>query len=158
MSGTVWVPGRGNTIMPALPARAFKTFQIVSPTSTHFRPATCAEVECDATVNGWVTTVDETTELGQKQAHYIRKLSGRLFKENRTPTGLTEFTFPAGQPCFRKDDHKVRIGRQELFITRDGDWRGNPLGTRPRQHTRPEHWVEEFQENQQALVDRMERG
>jgi hypothetical protein len=40
-------------------------------------------------------------------------------------------------------------------MVRPGDWRG--LG-RPRTHARPEHWVEEFQENQQWIRDRQEAG
>ena len=45
-------------IEPALPAHAMKTYQIYSPISTHYRPATCAEVQCAAYEHGWRTRVE----------------------------------------------------------------------------------------------------
>lgn len=148
----------GQRLPPAMPAGAYKTFQIVTPLRTHFRPGTCAEVDCPGYLNGFRTRVDERTDLGQSQAHYIRKESGRRFTEDRDDAGLTVFTFEPGQRCFASGDHKVRIDRPELFLTRPGDWRGNPEGGRPYQHTRPEHWTEDFAEHQQKLADRIEKG
>lgn len=142
-------------IQPALPAGAYQTFEISAPRNTHFRRATCAEVECPATVNGWVTVLDETSEQQAAAAYYIRKQSGRHFTEERNATGLTVFTFTAGQPCFDSGKHHVRVERQEHFLVRPGDFRA--LG-RPRQHTRPEFWVEEFAEHQDQLARRIERG
>jgi hypothetical protein len=40
-------------VAPLLPAWAMKTFQVASPRATHFRPASCAEAECDAYLHGW---------------------------------------------------------------------------------------------------------
>lgn len=145
-----------NRIDPALPARAFKTYSVLAPASTHFRRATCEEVECPYAVSGWATVVDEGTELGQRQADYIRRSSGRKFTAERTPEGLTRFVFAANQECF--SEHKVRVDRDEIFLVRGGDFRGDPTGARPRQHVRPEDWVEDFAEHQQALADRIERG
>ena len=87
-----------NRIQPAAPPQAYKTYQIVSPLSTHFRPGTCDEAGCLAHQHGWQTAVDESTDMGQRQAHYIRKLSGRRFTERRTELGLTAFTFE-GRHC-----------------------------------------------------------
>ncbi len=166
-----------------LPAHKRVTYGIRSPFDTHTRPADCDEVDCAGWRNGWVTVVDESTALGAQQAAFIRRtcvrdsvtlrpdvLGGRRRYTETTDThpmqdgtgspagtvqGLTEFRFPPGQPCFR--EHRVPVGRPELYIVRDGDHRGNPTGT-IRTHTRPEHWVEDFAEHQQALHDAHERG
>lgn len=139
-----------------LPASAYKTYAISSPISTHYRPGTCTEVDCQAQARGWSTTVDETTDLGMKQAHYIRKLSGRKFAERREPAGLTVFAFEPGQKCFAT--HQVSLQRPETFYVRGGDYRGNPLGTPAYRHTRAELWVEDFGEHQQKLADELKRG
>lgn len=146
-----------NRAEPAMPVTAYQTYRILSPVSTHFRPATCAEANCGAYLNGWVSTIDEATVLGQQQAHYIRKQSGRGFTEQRLPSGLTEFAFEAGQPCFRSDDHQVRLDRPELYLVQGGDWRGNPTGMR-RQHANARDWIDDFGEHQQNLADLQQKG
>lgn len=143
-------------IQPRLPVQAVKTYQVLTPVHTHFRAATCAEVDCPQHLHGWQTPIDESTELGQQQAWYIRNQSGRRYTENRDLLpGVTVFAFQAGQRCFAQ--HKARLDRPELFLVRDGDWRGNPTGNK-RQHTRPEDWVEDFATNQQQLADQLEKG
>lgn len=130
---------------------AYQTYRISSPRDTLVRAA-CEQVRCAAWRLGWEMKVDESTDLGKRQAAYLRNKSGRTFRERRTEIGLTVFQFEAGQRCFQ--DHKTR---PELFIVRDGDWRENPTG-RTRQHTRPQDWVEDFGEHQQKLVDSQKRG
>jgi hypothetical protein len=147
---------QANRIMPQLPAQAFKTYQIVAPVSTHFRPASCAEVDCPNMAHGWRTVIDESTELGQQQAHYIRRQSKRRVTEDRDETGLTVFVFAAGQECFAQ--HHARLDRPELFLVRGGDWRGDPAGVRPYQHTRSANWVEDFAEHQQRIADQQQKG
>lgn len=148
-----------NRITPNLPASAYRTFQIVSPISTHWRPADCAEFECEQHLRGWKSAIDESTELGQKQAWYIRKQSGRKFTESRDEQpGLTVFTFEAGQTCFSSGQHKVPLGRPEHYLVKGGDWRGNPTGAETRKHTKPEHWVEDMQEGFDKLRSAQERG
>ena len=144
-------------IDPKLPSSSMKTYQIVAPLSTHWRQATCAEAECAAYLNGWRTKVDEGSELGQSQAYFIRKLSGRGITEERDQDGTTVFTFLPGQRCFAPD-HKVRLEREEIFVVRDGDWRGNPRGTSPRIHSNGRNWVDDFSTHQQRLADAAEEG
>lgn len=147
-----------NRLNPGLPSHAYKTYQVVAPLSTHFRPATCQEVECPAMINGWRTVVDESTPLGAKQAHYIRTVSRRSFREDKDlgVSSMTSFVFAPGQLCFAQ--HKLRTGRPEVYLVRDGDHRGNPRGTQPRRHTRAEDWVEDFNEHQGRLADEIEKG
>ena len=52
-------------IPPALPVHQMKSYRIVVPRATHWRPATCAESDCQAYLLGWLTTVDEGTDLGR---------------------------------------------------------------------------------------------
>jgi hypothetical protein len=133
-------------IDPQLPAHAYKTYEIRSPVATHYRKGTCEEAGCLAHRHGWKTTVDERTLLGQRQAHYIRKQSGRKFTEVRNE--LTEFVFEAGQECF--NEHKVSLERPELYVVRGGDWRGNPTGE-VRRHT-SDGWVNDFGEHQERIA------
>ena len=157
MSSTVW-SNDGQRIVPRLGPETFKTYQVVAPLSTHWRRATCEEVQCPHFLHGWSSTIDENTELGMSQAYYIRKESGRSFTEQQLGPRVTRFDFTAGQPCFARDSHKIRLEREELFYVKGGDWRGNPLQTRPRQHTRPEFWLEDFAEHQARIADAIEEG
>lgn len=142
---------------PALPASAMKTYGIVAPKSTHFRPATCEEVDCSAYLNGWKTVIDESTELGQSQAHYIRTESGRRFHRDPVNSdGPVTYLFEAGQRCFAQ--HELRLDRPEVYVVRDGDWRGNPRGTNPLIHKDPQAWIDDFGEHQERLADQLERG
>jgi hypothetical protein len=143
-----------NRVPPNMPVGAYQTYRIASPLATHWRTGTCAEADCEQYENGWQSTIDETTVLGQRQAHYIRRESGRGFTERREGM-LTVFAFTAGQQCFA--EHKVPVGRPELYLVRDGDWRGNPTG-RTRQHSDAQAWIDDFGEHQDTLADQMKKG
>ncbi len=125
-------------------------YKILNPALTHFRPATCEEVDCVAYLNGWKTTVDESADLGAAQADYIRRRSGRRYTEDRTPTGLTEFTFPAGQACFRAGEHKTNIGRAPLFVVDSGD--------RRYRHTSADSWADDLRTHVGGIVDEINKG
>lgn len=146
-----------NRIEPLMPAGAYKTYEIACPIQTHFRSATCAETGCRHHADGWRTVIDESVPLGQAQAYFIRRESGRSFAEHRDENGLTVFTFEAGQRCFRSADHKVSLERPEIYVVRGGDWRANPTGEF-RRHVRPGDWVDDFATHQQMLADEFERG
>lgn len=147
-----------NRLTPALPAHAYKTYQVAAPISTHYRPATCQEFDCQAMIRGWKTVVDTSTELGQRQAHYIRTESRRKFREERNMADqrVVMFCFEPGQICFAS--HQVRTERPEVYLVRDGDWRGNPRGTTPRRHANAQDWLEDFSEHQGRLAEEIERG
>ena len=147
----------GMRILPNLPAADYKTYQILSPLSTHYRTGSCAEAQCGPYLNGWRTVVDEGTDLGRRQAHYVRLESGRGYSEARGEDGLTVFTFEAGQSCFATP-HQIPLDRPEIYVVRDGDWRGNPRGTEPRVHSRPADWVDDFATHQDRLKTAIERG
>ena len=137
-------------IDPAMPAQAYKTYAIDSPSDLTVK-AVCEEVGCPAWRQGWETSVDERTELGRMQAEYIRRRARRTFAERTTGDGLTVFRFDSGQRCFA--EHRTR---PEVYTVRDGDWRlpAGPVLT----HTRPGDWVEDFGEHQLRLADMIEKG
>lgn len=140
-----------NRIPPAMGVGAYQTYSLSAPHDTYV-PAACEQVGCGAWLRGWQSTIDESTELGAQQAAYIRQQSGRTFREQRTGAGLTVFTFDSHQRCF--ENHQTR---PELYVVRDGDWRGNPTGRR-RVHANAADWTEDFGEHQQRIADQMERG
>lgn len=133
------------------PVGAYQTFSIRSRPDQAVRTV-CEQVGCEAWRQGWESVIDESTDLGQQQAAYIRQQSGRTFREMRTEAGLTVFRFEAHQRCFA--DHKTR---PELYLVRDGDYRGNPTGRR-RVHTRASDWVEHMQEEFGRFRDDQDRG
>lgn len=142
---------------PRLGADKVQTFQVASPLSTHWRAATCEEVACEMAERGWKMQIDLNTELGHRQAYYIKHQSGRRFTHTSIAPGMVELSFPSGQPCFQ--EHRVRLeDRTEKFLVKGGDHRGNPLRTPTRVHKKAEFWLEEFQENQDRLNRIAERG
>lgn len=143
-------------ITPAGSPEQYKTFQVVAPISTHTEVISCEQAECPQYARGWKMTIDLNTDLGQKQAHYIKNLAGRSYKKLSAVNGLVELEFAANQPCF--GEHRVRIDRPEIYRVKGGDFRGNPLRTPTRTHKRPEFWLEEFQANQDRLKTAEERG
>jgi hypothetical protein len=139
------------------PVQAMQTYALRRPAGPKFwRPATCEQVDCEPHLRGWTTTVDERTELGQRQAWYIRSASARSYSEHRDDASLTVFSFAAGQRCFAADQHQVAVEREPLYVVRGGDYRRD-LGV-TRAHTRAEHWTEDFAENQDKIQTVRERG
>lgn len=94
-----------------------------------------------------MSPIDEATDLGAKQAHYIRTESGRKFQEQRREDGRTLFVFEPGQKCFTR--HHVPLNRPELFIVRD---RGEVT------RHQPEDWVDDFSTHQQMIADAIQEG
>lgn len=142
-----------NRITPEGRVQDYRTFQIMAPASTHRRPATCAEVNCPHYMGGWRVRVEG---LPPDMLHAART-SGRKYTELHVAEGESWLVFEAGQTCFKASQHSVPLDRQEIFIARDGDWRGNPTGN-VRKHTRPEFWLEDMQENQGRLADLRQQG
>lgn len=144
---------RMNRIEPQGRVQDYKTFQVMSPLSTHWRPATCKEIDCPDYLGGWRVRIDA---LPPDMLH-AAKTTGRKYTELHVSEHENYFVFEAGQPCFRESQHRRLLDKQEIFIARDGDFRGNPTGN-IRKHTNPEFWVEEFSEHQDKVAQQVERG
>lgn len=140
--------------MPVGPASAYQTYQITSPVATHYRDATCREVDCERYLKGWASALDTTQPGHAAAATWIRMKSGRSFASAESGP-IVYFTFPAGQACFQK--HKVPVGRPEFYVVRGGDWRGDPRGMPVVRHN-ADTWVDDFQTNQDKLKTMQERG
>lgn len=152
-AGMIATP-QGMRVAPLAGPQAYVTYRIVAPRATHYRPATCAEVDCPAYAHGWRTTICVTTELGAEQARYIRDRSGRAFYATEPDAaGMVTFTFPVGQRCFR--EHTVRLDREAHYWRLAGDWRQYD---RPMRHANAIDWRDDFGEHQQKLADRWEQG
>lgn len=142
-----------NRIPPQGSARDYKTYQIVSPLSTHWEQATCQQIGCPDYLNGWRVRVEG---LPPEMTH-AAKTSGRKFSELEITHNEHWLVFEAGQPCFRAAEHRRLLDKQEIFIVRDGDFRGNPTGNM-RKHARPADWQEDFAEHQDRLAQQIQRG
>lgn len=125
------------SIMPTAPPSMYKTYQIAMPLTTHFRPASCAEVNCSNYLNGWVTRVPVDSDFER-----IVRSCGRKWAVVKQEGAEMVFTFAPGTPCFQESQHRVTLDRPALFIVKGGDFRGNPTGEF-RQHAQPAHWVED---------------
>lgn len=144
----------GQRMAPKMAPTAYRSFEVHSPLTTHYRNATCGEVECAHHFEGWTSTFDLSTPDGRKWGNAVAR-SGRRFTTTQHGA-LTTFHFPAGQKCFRAP-HRVPIGRPELYVVRDGDWRGNPTGLVDHV-AKPVEFVERMAENLDVLDSALRRG
>lgn len=142
-----------NRIPPQGQVQDYKTYQVMSPLSTHWRPATCIEINCPDYLNGWRVRIEG---LPVEMVHAART-TGRKYVELDVSENEHWFIFEAGQPCFRASEHRALLDKQEIFIARDGDFRGNPTGN-VRKHTDPSFWLEDFAEHQDRLAMRIQQG
>lgn len=137
---------------PYLDPRAYKTYSIHAPLSTHWRPASCAEVDCPNYLHGWRVRVEH---LPPELLHTART-SGRRFTELPVRQGETYLVFEPGQACFEAARHRLRLDRPELYAIRDGDTRGNPTGRRVT--VSGDQWNDDFGEHQERLADLHKEG
>lgn len=136
---------------PLLPVTAMQTMQVAQPLATHWRKATCAEVDCPHHVHGWATTV----LVGSGDEALVRR-SGRRFVVTDADPGFVRFVFEPGQACFRAGQHQVPVGREPLYVARSGDWRGCPR--RDTRQMRGADWLDKFRTDLDVVKTRMEQG
>lgn len=139
--------------LPSLagPPSAYKTYEVSRPRSTHFRKATCQEVDCPNWQRGWRTSCDVATPLGRTQANYIRLHSGRSWTVVAAGD-LVTFTFAPGQECFSQ--HTRPLDREPFFRIASGDWRQRDSGIA----VRAQDWIDDLGDNQLQVKARVERG
>ena len=114
------------------------TYRASAPPSTHFRPATCAEVDCTHYLGGWQTILADNDK---DNAAWIRNYSGLQFTESRSD-GTVAFTFAPGQPCCRRNAPRISLERPSIFTVNSG------LGFSRRE---PDQWVDEMGEQLEKL-------
>jgi hypothetical protein len=143
---------------PSAGAEHFKSYVWSAPRQSHWRKATCEEYECDGYLHGFVTTVDLSTELGQKQYHFITHDKTRRWVEQRANEFLVKFYCGPGQRCVSWNEHRVPIGRPPFLLVAGGDFRGNPHRIPTIRHRNYDDWVDDWATHQQKLADRVKRG
>ena len=113
-------------------------FEANWPSRTHWRKATCREVNCSHYMNGWVTRVAP----GSPQDLYIRADTERHHKLERGEE-FNFYTFEPGQRCYRSGQHRIKLDR--------GPWLTKNSLTRHSSYSEqfamePERWTDEFNE------------
>ena len=126
--------------------RAYKTYGAVSPLSTHWRPATCEEADCEAFLHGWVTTVDLSTPEGQQMAHFITHDKTRRWTVQKVSATLVKFIYGPGQRCFA--EHRTRPG---TLLVHQG-------GRVAREHVSLADLAEDYTEHMGGIADQQARG
>lgn len=146
--------------MPSLPPQAKKTYSIRAPVATHWRSATCEEVECELYTDGWRLRKEL---LSETDTAYIIS-TGRQYMELDVADGETWLVFEPGTPCllqwatgqsFTERHHKVQV-RPGIYLLTPGDWRmwcGQPY-----RFDRADQWVDDFGTHQERLATVAKRG
>lgn len=140
-----------------LPPGAMQTYEATAPLETHWRPATCEEVECKAWAQGWTADVPPNSddEVRIKQTYDAEIRRGAVIS-SRTPEGFTRYHFPAGTACFRRVWHKLPLERDAIFTVRSGDHRGTDGVIR--QFDKGADWVDHFATHQDGISKLVNRG
>ena len=113
-------------------------YSIKAPVSTHWREATCEEVDCRKHTTGWQTHCNVESELGRMQVEYLRSgKSGRRFTERMDVEGIVVFSFSPGQQCFTTHTKKIEDKGHLLLRESNGQ----------RQILEPDRWMWDFNES-----------
>ena len=124
--------------------RRTNNYQITWPKDTHFRTATCEEVDCAQYINGWITRVI----IGSPQDRYIRKDQSRKQAAVKTSAGEIDYYYEPGQQCFRA--HTTKIERAPFFTVnapgRKVNQPGRESGRLRRRNMDFDRWADEFNE------------
>lgn len=125
--------------------------RILNPPETHFRPASCAEVDCEHYLNGWRVRVEG---LPPELVHTART-SGRRFEELQVAEGETYLMFEAGQPCFKAATHRTNVGRTPLYVVDTPQDNGR---IHRRRHSSSESWTDDFHSHTDAILGAINKG
>jgi len=112
-------------------------YQITWNKDTHFRRATCEEVDCTQFLNGWVTNVI----IGSPQDQYIRQDKSRKSVAVKVDEANIEYYYESGQQCFRT--HSVKIDRAPFFTVNQP---GKETGRLHRANIDFDEWTDRFNE------------
>lgn len=150
--------GGPNRIEPRGPVSMYRTYQLSQPVGTHWRRATCREVECEQFTKGWTTILDLKVQQQAAASYYIEHDRSRTHLRTVLRDGRVSYWFEPGQEFFSSDDHAhlVPLERDPFAIIRDGDYRGNDTGRVERVPL--SEWAERFGENQLNLKEAQDRG
>ena len=154
-------------VQPLMPVTAYKTYAVDSPLATHFRLATCEEVDCPNFLNGWGVAItpdlqgqgfdDIIRHSGKQYTHLTVAEAEARFPGTSFAGAAYVYAFAAHQPCFYQGTqrHVLPVGRPDIFSVRGGDHRAT---TSERRVMRPQDWQESFTEHQDNLATKFQQG
>jgi len=124
----------------------YKTYAVRSPLETHYRKATCVEVNCEAYRNGWQFRKEGMTA----EMLFYATHCGKRYRELQVAPGETYLVYEPGQRCFEASFHTVSLERPEWDFVGRGD--SSVFQTdKARRHTKREFWVEDFQHHLEKI-------
>lgn len=107
-----------NRATPHVSPEKMVSFHVLAPLDTHWRRASCAEVGCPDHERGWTIAVAAVT---LDDVDKFKRLGYRFAAVDGSDGPV--LMFEAGQRCFRYTQHRVPLDREEIFLSRPGDWR-----------------------------------
>lgn len=148
-------------ITPKLSPHLFKTYRTSSPLTSHYRKATCQEIDCRFYREGWTFRVQDMTA----QDLYMVKQLGKRYTEQHIEEGVDYLVFEPGQTCFAESQHFIPLDRPAFFFRGHGDFRligthGSPDSARWERSAKEmtaEDWVDSFQNDVDKLKDVSEK-
>jgi hypothetical protein len=145
-----------NTPGPKMPPGWYKTYQIAQPVGTHYRLATCAEVQCKAYLEGWTY---KKSDLEAENLLYAVTHAGKRYREmSLTDSPDIYLVFEPGQACFQAPSHRVSLERPAFYFAGRGHYQQGYSHRRATEFDRPEDWVDSFATHQDIIRKVMEEG
>lgn len=152
MSNGLIMNRKVNRPVPLMATHRYKTYRVMSPLSTHFRRATCAEAVCKAYQEGWTYKKSDLDE----RLLYIVTHAGKRYRETEFDNS-TYLVFEPGQACFQSSTHVVPLDRPEFYYAGRGDFRSFSV-RKAQVFNKPEHWTESFAEHLDTIRTEIEKG
>jgi hypothetical protein len=117
-------------------------YQATYPLESHWRQATCKEVDCHNYVMGWVTRV----VIGSDMDSYIKEVSKTRKYNMVREGGFNAYYFEAGQQCFSGEarQHRIKLERG-AWLTKNAPSR-SPLFLEQNAMD-VDQWIDEFNED-----------
>lgn len=138
---------------PKMATSNYLTYCIRQPMITHFRPATCAEVDCGAWRGGWQLRVEQLTPELLRAA----RNSGKRYREMTVTEGETYLVYEPGQACFDSVNHRLPLERPAFFYEGRGDFRSFTI-RRARQHANAEDWADSMAHHLDHVRSEIQKG
>jgi hypothetical protein len=134
------------------------SYRAIAPIGSHFRDATCAEVNCDKYVNGWWIALNPKDETHQQTVIDLKERTNLKYKTmqhidpvNGKPNGFIRYEFYPGQECLQNTINKTRYNQSWHKVSLE-----RPVITIKKEHNRyvkKEHsqWVDEMDDHLHEL-------
>jgi hypothetical protein len=149
-----------NRLVPELGPEHYKSYSLSAPLKSHWKKATCEEYECDEFVYGYVLTLYTGDSMFEERYYYLTHDKTRKHSMQRVSDACIKFIYGPGNDGMGQvhAEHRVPIGRPPFLIVAEGDFRGNPRGTRPLFHRRVEDWIDDSANQFDRLRTALQQG